>query len=122
VVLPHGEVGEFTGPGLDLVADAGGTTGLISEVTFRVQPLEDLDVLAIGCTTPRDLQILAEIEKTVRQPLVKEGIVIREGREGKSEAVLLGFIPADQRKFTFNFVFGLVLTIIRIAKNHGSRA
>jgi Fe-S oxidoreductase/FAD/FMN-containing dehydrogenase len=241
VVLPSGEVREFAGPGLDLVADAGGITGLISEVTFRVQPLEDLDVLAIGCTTPRDLQTLAEflvqenlpvwsmifinprmaelknkaprpahngrampgqiilpevylvtlayrkrdseavrgalsrilkrgerellddgiarhewdnrfrlmlvkrlgpslvpsevvvplsalgetlaeIEKTVRQPLVKEGIVIREGREGKPEAVLLGFIPADQRKFTFNFVFGLVLTIIRIAKNHGGRA
>jgi len=31
VVLPSGEVREFAGPGLDLVADAGGITGLISE-------------------------------------------------------------------------------------------
>lgn len=60
VVTANGEVREFAGPDLDLVADAGGVTGLISEVTFRVQPLEDLDVLAIGCTTPRDLQTLAE--------------------------------------------------------------
>ncbi len=60
VVIPGGEVREFTGPDLDLVADAGGVTGLISEVTLRVQPLEDLDVLAIGCTTPCDLQTLAE--------------------------------------------------------------
>ena len=65
---------------------------------------------------------LNEIEQKVRQPLVKEGVVIRDGVNGKPEVVLLGFIPSDQRKFSFNFVFGLVLTIIKIAKKHGGRA
>jgi hypothetical protein len=32
-----------------VVADAEGITGLISEVTVRVQPQEDLQVVAVGC-------------------------------------------------------------------------
>ncbi len=42
-------VKEFSGADLDLIADAEGITGLISEVTLRVQPLEKLEVMAIGC-------------------------------------------------------------------------
>ena len=42
---------------------------------------------------------------------MKEGVVIRKSAGGIPEVVILGFIPADQRKFSFNFVFGLVLTI-----------
>jgi len=53
---------------------------------------------------------------------VKEGVVIRSGAGGAPEVVILGFIPADQRKFSFNFVFGLVLTILKIAEKHGGRA
>src|SRR5512137_1627972 len=49
VVLPDGTVREFAGPELDLIAEAEGTTGLISQVTIRVQPLEKLEVLAISC-------------------------------------------------------------------------
>ncbi|MBI5232239.1 MAG: FAD-binding oxidoreductase [Coriobacteriales bacterium] len=42
VVLPTGEVREFAGQELlDLVADAEGITGIITEVEFRVRPLED---------------------------------------------------------------------------------
>ncbi len=42
VVLPTGEIREFTGDDLlAYVADAEGTTGLITEVEFRVRPLED---------------------------------------------------------------------------------
>lgn len=41
VVLPTGEVREFTGEDLlNFVADAEGTTGFITEVEFRVRPLE----------------------------------------------------------------------------------
>jgi len=65
---------------------------------------------------------LNDVERKIRQPLVKEGVVIRDGIDGKPEVVLLGFIPSDQRKFSFNFVFGLVLTIIKIAKKHRGRA
>ncbi|MGD0659349.1 MAG: FAD-binding and (Fe-S)-binding domain-containing protein [Syntrophorhabdales bacterium] len=241
VVTPNGEVREFAGPDLDLISDACGTTGLISEMTIRVQPLEDLEVVAIGCPTGHDLQRLAqflidgkapvwslifinpkmaelknktplsehnglpaeervllpenyivilafrkrdhdqmlrqvteglktshaqllddeiarhewenrfklmivkrlgpslvpaevviplsslgkaleEIEGKIKQPLVKEGVIIRKSAGGKPEVVILGFIPADQRKFSFNFVFGLVLTILKIAVKHGGRA
>lgn len=65
--------------------------------------------------------VMEEIENKVNQPVVKEGVIIREGRDGKPEAVILGFIPSDQRKFSYNFVFGLVLTIIKIAEKFGGR-
>lgn len=42
VVLPTGEVREFTGDDLmTYIADAEGTTGFITEVEFRVRPLEE---------------------------------------------------------------------------------
>ncbi|MFH0810891.1 MAG: FAD-binding oxidoreductase, partial [Pseudomonadota bacterium] len=48
VVMPGGEVREFSGTRLDLISDAEGTTGLISEVTLRVQVLEEMEVVAVG--------------------------------------------------------------------------
>ena len=240
VVLPDGSAREFSGAELDLISDAEGITGLISQVTVRVQPREELQVVAIGCPNPHDLQrllqsmvdeklplwsvvfinprmaemknrspleehnghpveervllpaayiitlafrkkdreaimsrlpvilkpceaeilsdriaehewknrfklmvvkrlgpslvpaevviplsalgdVMTEIERKVDQPIVKEGVIIREGANGQPEAVILGFIPSDQRKFNYNFVFGLVLTIIKIAEKHGGR-
>ncbi len=240
VVLPNGTVKEFTGEELDLISEAEGITGLISQVTVRVQPLEALEVVAIGCPDAHGLQrlvqsfvdeklpiwslvfinprmaelknrapllehhghpigervllpasyvvtlafrqrdrqaimgrlpdllkpceaellseriarhewehrfklmvvkrlgpslvpaevviplpalgdVMTEIERRVDQPVIKEGIVIREGKNGQPEAVILGFIPSDQRKFSYNLVFGLVLTIMKIAERHGGR-
>jgi Fe-S oxidoreductase len=240
VVLPSGEVREFTGDELDLVADAEGITGLITQVSLRVQPLEELDVVCLGCPNPHDLQhliesiiagdlpiwslvfinprmaelknrapllehcghpveervllpaayimtlayrkkdrgsvmdkllgllkqceaeilseriaehewknrfklmvvkrlgpslvpaevviplsalgdVMTEIEGKIDQPLVKEGVIIRQGKGGKPEVVILGFIPSDQRKFSYNFVFGLALTLMKIAEKHGGR-
>jgi len=66
-------------------------------------------------------KVMEEIERRINQPVVKEGVIIRTGRDGKPEAVILGFIPSDQRKFSFNFVYGLVLTIIKIAEKNGGR-
>ena len=66
-------------------------------------------------------EVMEEIEQKVKQPVVKEGVIIRRGRDGRPEAVILGFIPSDQRKFSYNFVFGLVLSILKIAKKHGGR-
>jgi Fe-S oxidoreductase/FAD/FMN-containing dehydrogenase len=40
VVLPTGEVREFVGDELDLIADAEGITGIITQVSIRVRPLE----------------------------------------------------------------------------------
>jgi Fe-S oxidoreductase len=65
--------------------------------------------------------VMSEIEKKVAQPIVKEGIIIRDGKDGQPEVVILGFIPSDQRKFSYNFVFGLSLTIMKIAERHGGR-
>jgi FAD/FMN-containing dehydrogenase len=56
VVLPSGEVKEFNGPELDLISEAEGITGLISEVTVRVMSLEELEIAAVGCPDPHDLQ------------------------------------------------------------------
>jgi Fe-S oxidoreductase/FAD/FMN-containing dehydrogenase len=241
VVLPNGEVREFKGQDLDLISEVEGITGLIGEVTLRVQPLEELEIVSISSPKAHDFQQLAqsfidkkipiwslifinprmaelknkaplmehnghpaekrvilplsyittlafrkrdreavigqlpellrsssgellpheiaehewknrfklmlvkrlgpslvpseivvplaalgdvmeEIEDKVNQPLVKEGVVIRQGANGQAEVVILGFIPGDERKFTYNLVFGLILTVIKIAEKHGGRA
>jgi FAD/FMN-containing dehydrogenase len=60
VVLPTSEIRVFCGQDLDLVSDAEGITGLISQVTLRVQPLEDLDTVALACQDAHSLQALAQ--------------------------------------------------------------
>lgn len=241
VVLPDGSIKEFSGSELDLVGGAEGITGLISEVTIKVMPLEVLEIVAVGVPDVKKLQIflqllidkklpiwsvlfinprmadlknksplrmhaghtgeeriilpsmyistlafrkkeskaikenlasilescqgeilddeiaqhewenrfnimvvkrlgpslvpaefiiplsnlsdvITEIEKKVKQPIIKEGLVIRKGLNGIPEVVILGFIPGDQRKFSYNFVFGLTLTILKTAERHGGRA
>jgi Fe-S oxidoreductase/FAD/FMN-containing dehydrogenase len=239
-VLADGAMREFSGSDLDLVSEAEGTTGLISEVTVKVMPKEGLGVISIGCPDAYDLQrlverivkdglpiwslsfinprmaemknraplrmhaghavgervllpasyvmtlafrekdrrriddvlpdlfktcqaellsdkvahhewdnrfemmvvkrlgpslvpaevviplsslgdMMAEVERKVSQPVVKEGLVIREGAGGNPEVVILGFIPSDQRKFSYNFIFPLSLTIMKIAERNGGR-
>jgi len=66
-------------------------------------------------------QVMEEIEAKIKQPVVKEGVIVPHGRDGRPEAVILGFIPSDQRKFSYNFVFGLTLSILKIAKKYGGR-
>ena len=240
IVLPDGTVREFSGDEIDLIADAEGITGIISELTIKVMPLEDMKVVSIAFDSSTKLQefsellinedipiwsmlfinpkmaelknktplmeheghpveervilpeayivtltyrisdekavqdklpdivkdtsgsflsdeiaehewknrfklmvvkrlgpslvpaevivpldnlgkALSEIETKIHQPLVKEGVVVKNGRNGKAEVVLLGFIPSDQRKFSYNFVFALTLTIIKIAEKFGGR-
>ncbi len=241
VVLADGQVREFKGNDLELISGAGGITGLISEVTLRVQPKEELEIVAVGSQDSNGLQrfiqgliekklpvwsllfinprmaelrniaplmehyghaveervvmpkmyittlairkkdypavmavlpdmvkeigsqilppqiaqhewerrfkimavkrlgpslvpaevivpldnlgqVMEELEAKVNQPLVKEGIVIRNSIGGRPEVVILGFIPSDQRQFRYNFVFGLSLTIMSIAEKFGGRA
>jgi Fe-S oxidoreductase/FAD/FMN-containing dehydrogenase len=240
VVLAGGAVRELSGVDLGLVADAEGTTGIVSQVTVRLRALEDEAVTAIACADARDLQtlidaiiavdlpiwsmvyinprmaemknraplrehnghpaeervllpaayiltlayraadqapvlaalpglvapmqaeilspriaehewehrfqlmivkrlgpslvpsevvvplehlgaVMEEIEHKVDQPVVKEGVIVKHGAHGGPEAIILGFIPSDQRRFDYNFVFGLVLTIMDIAEKHGGR-
>lgn len=65
---------------------------------------------------------MEEIEHKINQPIVKEGVVVQQGKSGQPEVVILGFIPADQRKFSYNLVFTLAMTVINIAERHGGRA
>ena len=58
----------------------------------------------------------------VAQPFVKEGLILKQGSKGKPEVIILGFIPADQRKLGYNLVFALSLSMIKIAQRHGGRA
>ena len=62
-------------------------------------------------------RFMAEVENKINQPIVKEGTVISKGKDGEPEVVILGFIPADQRKFSYNFVFRLSLSIMKIAES-----
>ncbi|MBI2909408.1 MAG: FAD-binding oxidoreductase, partial [Chloroflexi bacterium] len=239
VVLPDGNVRELKGDDLDFIADAEGITGFISQVTLRVQPQEDLKVIAVASPGAYSLQRLlqsfideklplwsvlfvnprmaelknkvplmerhgqaedrvllpeayilsiafrakdrqaimdrlprllracdsellgdevaqhewenrfrpldvkrlgpslvpsevvvplyrladavVEMESRVRHPLVKEAIVIRESASGRPEVVILGFIPADQRRFDYNFIFGLSLSVLKVAEKYGGR-
>lgn len=241
VILPDGSAEEASGEALDLIADAEGTTGFVTELEIKVQFRANPEVLAVGCPTAGELQrvlaslieqgtplwsvlfinprmaelknraparehgghpaeerallpasyvatlafrsvdrevvrrnveraleasggellsdriarhewnerfrfmvvkrlgpslvpseiviplevlgeVMDEIERKVDQPVVKEGVVVRRGGAGRPEVVLLGFIPSDQRRFKYNLVFGLVLTILKIAERHGGRA
>ncbi|MDZ4170351.1 MAG: FAD-binding and (Fe-S)-binding domain-containing protein [Coriobacteriia bacterium] len=61
--------------------------------------------------------VLGEIDAKIDQPFILEGMV------GKGDnVVLLGFIPHDERAFTFNLAFALSLSVIKIAKAHGGAA
>ncbi len=65
---------------------------------------------------------LEDMDRSIHQPVVKEGMLVKKGRDGKPEVVILGFIPADQRKFSYHFVFSLSLSIMKVAERHGGRA
>ena len=240
MVLPDGQVRVFNGKDLDLVSEMGGVTGLISEVTIRIQPREELEIVAIGSPDAVRMQnliqaiydeklpiwsilfinplmaelknvvplrehlgnpveervllpklyittlafrandraqvmdrlpgiiqshqaeqlpdhiarhewenrfkimlikrlgpslapaevvvplynlgnFMTEIERKVNQPMVKEGIVVRSGGSQQPEVVVMGLIPSDQRKFRYNFIFALALTIMKIAEKYGGR-
>jgi Fe-S oxidoreductase/FAD/FMN-containing dehydrogenase len=67
-------------------------------------------------------EFLDDMDRTIHQPVVKEGMLVKNGRDGRPEVVILGFIPADQRKFNYHFVFSLSLSIMKVAERHGGRA
>jgi len=241
VVQPGGLAMVSAGKDLDLISEAEGTTGFISEITLKIQKDDAMEVVSIGCPNPKDQQKLMEamievelpvwslvfinprmaelknqaplmehmghpteervllpaayittltyrtrdkqqvrdglnriiklcqaeilsdkiaqyewkhrfklmvvkrlgpslvpaevviplssfgdfmekVERTIRQPVVKEGVIIRKSVSGKPEVVILGFIPGDERKFSYNFVFGLSLSMMRLAEQYGGRA
>jgi FAD/FMN-containing dehydrogenase len=58
VILPDGRARNFTDGELDLIADAEGITGFISEITLRIRPQEELDIISLACPDAHDLQKL----------------------------------------------------------------
>jgi FAD/FMN-containing dehydrogenase len=60
VVMPGGEVREFSGVDLGLIADAEGITGIISQVTFKIRKLEEEAITAIACPDANDMQHLVQ--------------------------------------------------------------
>ncbi len=69
VVLPDGMAWELRGEDVALVADAAGTTGLITELTLRVRPPQELDVLTIACPDAHALEHLIYLIVSERVPL-----------------------------------------------------
>jgi Fe-S oxidoreductase/FAD/FMN-containing dehydrogenase len=67
VALPSGEVRLFSGPDLDLIADAEGITGIITQITLRVRPLEDEIVLGAQFTDAG--QMVAALREVVHEGL-----------------------------------------------------
>jgi Fe-S oxidoreductase/FAD/FMN-containing dehydrogenase len=63
-------------------------------------------------------RVLQGIEQRIELPMLIEGMV--DG--ANNEATLLGFILHDERKFTYNFAFGLALSVLKLAKENGGRA
>jgi Fe-S oxidoreductase/FAD/FMN-containing dehydrogenase len=61
--------------------------------------------------------VLAEIGQKIKQPFILEGMHAKG-----DNVVLLGFIPHDERSFSFNLAFALSLSVIKIAKAHGGSA
>ncbi|MBC7249212.1 MAG: FAD-binding oxidoreductase [Anaerolineae bacterium] len=67
VVLPNGEVREFAGDDLQLVSDAEGITGIITQITLRVRPLEEEVIVGARFAEARWLR--AAIEQVVAEGL-----------------------------------------------------
>ena len=68
-------------------------------------------------------QVLQSLEQRINLPMLIEGMVTRHPGSGADDDVtLLGFILHDERTFTFNFAFGLALSVLKVAKEEGGRA
>ncbi|MDZ7836686.1 MAG: FAD-binding oxidoreductase [Actinomycetota bacterium] len=60
VVSPDGEVRQFSGKDLEVISEAEGITGLITEVTIKVMPREEMEVAAYGFDTADGLEKFLE--------------------------------------------------------------
>jgi Fe-S oxidoreductase/FAD/FMN-containing dehydrogenase len=99
LVAPPGTVQEVAGTELDLVSDAEGITGLISQVTIRVQPRRELEVAAIAIPEATGLQQLAEAIIVKALPIWSLVFIDPKMAELKSMAPLMehhGY-PMEQR-------------------------
>ncbi len=56
----------------------------------------------------------------IRPPLAVEGLILQD-KDKSAQAVLLGFILHDERKLSYNLVYGLSLSFIRLAQKYGGK-
>ncbi len=63
---------------------------------------------------------LDELEAQIKHPLALEGMLLA-GEGWPTQTILLGFIPYDGRKFSFNLAYATSLSAVKIAKRHGGR-
>lgn len=98
-VLPDGNVREFSGADLDVISDAEGITGFISQVTVRVQPLEELEVVSIGCPDAHDMQKLVQSMVDAQLPIWSLIFINPRMAELKNKAPLMmhNGHPAEER-------------------------
>lgn len=89
VVLSTGEVREISGEDLALVSEAEGITGLISQVTLRVQQAEDMDVAALACPDAKDLQKLVNSIIDAKLPIWSMVFINPRMAEMKNRAPLI---------------------------------
>ncbi|MDF1556693.1 MAG: FAD-binding and (Fe-S)-binding domain-containing protein [ANME-2 cluster archaeon] len=59
---------------------------------------------------------IADLDSKIKLPFLIEGIMI-----SKTEAVIMVFMPHDERSLGFNLSFPLSLSVIKVAKEHGGR-
>jgi FAD/FMN-containing dehydrogenase len=69
VVLPNGDVREFSSEDLDLISDAEGITGLITEVTVRLRPHEPEVLWGASFETAADLARVLQAVREHKLPL-----------------------------------------------------
>lgn len=60
--------------------------------------------------------VVSELEHHLKLPFLIEGTAVKN-----NEIVLLVLIPHDERRFSFNFAFGLSLTVLKTALKYGGR-
>lgn len=99
VVMANGDVREFKGNDLDIVSSAEGITGFISEVTIRIQPNEELEVLSIGCPDAYDMQKMVQNIVDKKLPIWSMLFINPRMAELKNKAPLLEHFeePVEER-------------------------
>ena len=69
IVLPTGEVTHAGAQDLDIYADARGITGMISQITLKTRPDQEMEVAALGTKNPADVQNLYQAIIEERLPI-----------------------------------------------------
>lgn len=60
--------------------------------------------------------VISELEHHIKLPFLIEGTAVKN-----KEIVLLVLIPHDERRFSYNFAFGLSLSVLKTALKYGGR-